>query len=95
MENIYEYVYDNRNQPVGVVAAVISPDDPTSVYIGWSRCNRSAGDRFDKSRGVQIALDRALTKGGNTPVPDSLTERVDHMKRRAQKYFRDRRVFSL
>lgn len=94
MDNIFEYVYDNRNQPVGVVAAVVNPAEPKHVFIGWSRCNRSAGDKFDKSRGLQIALDRALVRGGNTVVPDSLAERVEHMKRRAQKYFKDRVVFA-
>lgn len=43
-------------EPYGVIVAV-SPDQ-----IGWSLCNRKSGDKFNKIRGREIALQRA-TKG--------------------------------
>jgi hypothetical protein len=91
---IYEYVKDKHHQPVGVVAAVTAKN---GVFIGWSRCKRNAGDRFDKKLGVAIAINRARKAfedgKGVAPAPYSMEPNVDAMAARAAKYFKDKVLF--
>jgi hypothetical protein len=61
------------------------------VVIGWSRCNNSAGDRFDKRIGVQIAYERSL-KQSTAEVPLTMTPHYTAFYERATKYFKDRAV---
>ena len=56
-EPIFEYVKDRHNQKVGVIAAVKIGD---KVMISHSRANTSRGDKFDRKRGLDIAIDRAI-----------------------------------
>lgn len=100
MNYIHQYVYDKpitapKRQKVGVVAAVVNPSNPDEVFMGWSKCNQSpfSWDRFDKTRGIQIAVDRALVGGGNTDVPASIIDEYMCMYNRAVKYFKDKKVF--
>jgi len=88
---IHAYVYNSRRHPVGVLAAVPSQDRPSEVVIGWSRCNNSAGDRFNKQLGVQIAYERSL-KRSTTEVPLTMTPHYTAFYERATKYFKDRAV---
>ena len=94
MNYIHQYVYDKRNQPVAVIAAVVHPVENDSVFLGWSRCNKSLGDRFDRNLGIKIAVDRALARGGNTFIPDSLQEDFNYMINRANRYFKDKKIFA-
>ena len=85
---IHEYVYNAYRQPVGVLAACPSRSRPDQVGIGWSRCNRTAGDRFDKQLGVQIAYDRSL-KQSTAEVPESMERDYSAFYVRATKYFKN------
>jgi len=86
---IHTYVYDNRNHPVGVLAA--APSDGNDVYIGWSRCNRGAGDRFNKFEGTRIAYRRSVV-GSRTPVPDSMHDEYLNFHTRCTRYFKNKSV---
>ena len=88
---IHEYVYNAYRQPVGVLAACPSRSRPDQVVIGWSRCNRTAGDRFDKHIGVQIAYDRSL-KQSTAEVPMTMESEYTEFYARATRYFKDRAV---
>ena len=88
---IHAYVYNSRRHPVGVLAAVPSRANPDQVVIGWSRCNNTAGDRFDKRIGVQIAYERSL-KASTAEVPLTMTSDYTNFFVRATKYFKDRAV---
>jgi hypothetical protein len=88
---IHAYVYNSRRHPVGVLAAVPSQDKPSEVVIGWSRCNNSAGDRFDKHIGVQIAYERSL-KQSTAEVPMTMEAEYTEFYARATRYFKDRAV---
>jgi hypothetical protein len=57
---IVQYVRDLNRNPVGVVVA-IGPDQ-----VGWSVCHPK--DRFDKVRGLNIAIGRAQA-GKEGPIP--------------------------
>ena len=85
---IHEYVYNTHRMPVGVLAATPRISNPKEVIIGWSRCNRSAGDNFSKREGTRIAYERSM-KGSNAYVPDSMYEDYQEFTLRARRYFKD------
>ena len=91
-KGIHVYVLDKKDQRIGVLAATSNDLHPDAVYIGWSLCNFSLGDRFDPKRGVQIAYERS-SKCSIAPFPMSLNDRYDAFKFRCEKYFKDKRVF--
>lgn len=103
MNNIHTYIYNkplldkNGNvQPnryaIGVLAAKPMPTNPDLVHIGWSKVNSSAGDRFDKKRGVEIALSRS-EKGSVAPVPDSILNDYLYFVDRCRRYFKDKQIW--
>ena len=85
---IHNYIYNKKNQRVGVVVAKV--DDNPLVGIGWSKCNTSLGDRFDRERGLKIALGRADFRDKN--YPRSVAPYIEQMAVRATKYFKNRSV---
>jgi len=85
MAHIYQYTKDNRNNPVGVVVALKNANG--EVWVGHSRANRSKGDEFNRDRGLDIALDRAL-KRSIASIPPSMAEDVLNMANRAARYFK-------
>ena len=91
-KGIHVYILDKKDQRVGVLAATSNATDPDTVYIGWSLCNFSLGDRFDPKRGVEIAYERSR-KCSIVPIPMSLNERYEAFKFRCQKYFKDKQTF--
>ena len=91
MAQIHEYVYNRSRQPIGVLAAQAYEKNPDQVIIGWSLCNRRAGDRFDRQRGVQIAYQRSAT-GSDAGVPYSLAEQYMKFLNRSRRYFKNKSV---
>ena len=88
---IHAYVYNSKRQPIGVLAAAPSNANPDQVVIGWSRCNSTAGDRFNKQEGVRIAYQRSLT-GSTRDVPFTMEDAYVNFYKRAHRYFQDRTV---
>jgi hypothetical protein len=84
---IHVYILDNKKQRVGVFAATTNETNPDTIFIGWSMCNFSAGDRFDSQRGVEIAYQRSY-KCSIAPVPMSMLHRYEAFKFRCKKYFK-------
>lgn len=78
---LIEYVRNKNRHPIGVVVAV------GKNKIGWSKCNKQ--DKWDRNLGIQIAKNRA-EKGYRTSVPHEVKPKIDHMKKRAHKYYRKR-----
>lgn len=86
---IKEYIRDNNNNPRGVAVAVRDNDQ---VFYGYSLCNKK--DRYDKTRGMNIAVNRALAVNGyNLPLiaetRKTILERFASLEKRALKYFAD------
>jgi hypothetical protein len=50
---LIKYIRDRKWNKVGVVVAL------DQEHIGYSLCNVSHGDRFDKEKGLMIAVGRA------------------------------------
>ncbi|RMD51060.1 hypothetical protein D6827_02900 [Candidatus Parcubacteria bacterium] len=79
---LVQYVKTKRG-PKGVIIAL---NKGRGFSLGWSLCKK--GDQFSKSRAIEIALGRANKGVGEVNVPPSLTEKLEAMKKRAQRYFR-------
>jgi hypothetical protein len=98
-EAMHVYVLDNKKQRIGVFAATNNIAFPDMIYIGWSLCNFTAGDRFDTNLGVEIAYQRSF-KGSIAPIPLSMlsvrrrdgTTVYDHFKMRCERYFKGKTV---
>lgn len=91
-KGIHVYILNNKRQRIGVFAATVNDLNPTEIYIGWSKCNGSAGDRFDSKMGVEIAYERSR-KCSVAPIPMSMSHRYDAFIHRCQKYFKYHTVF--
>lgn len=91
IKGIHAYVYNSKRHPVGVLAAQPSMADANEVIIGWSKCNTSAGDRFDKKRGVEIAYERSAARS-TQHIPDSMLDQYNQFVSRSRRYFRDKVV---
>jgi hypothetical protein len=86
---IFEYVRDKHGHKRGVVCAI------GRDYIGWSLCNRSMGDRFNKELGLKIAEGRASKvyiindpREWSETIPPSAWPSFKRMIERAKKYFK-------
>ena len=91
MNIIHEYVYKDKEssrEAIGVLAAVPTKDGKV-VGIGWSMCNKAANDKFDKKRGLSIAIGRA-SKLSNAPIPHSLYRNYNKFVDRCGKYYKDK-----
>lgn len=89
------YKNNSKSKPVGVVVADKIEGDPDYVTLGWSKVNLKAGDRFNKQQGVKIASIRREHGNINRPINGQLRKTVEHMKRRAARYFKNSKYFIL
>ena len=78
-----QYVRDKNRNRVGVVVGF-----PNGDKIGWSKVRHSDGhymDQFDRERGLNIAVGRAMT-GTNLVPPRNVQEVIDIMADRLYRY---------
>lgn len=90
-KGIHVYILDKKDQRIGVLAATNNDAYPNDVFIGWSLCNLSAGDKFDSKRGVEIAYERSR-KRSVAPIPMSIAPRYEAFRYRCNKYFKNKTV---
>ena len=76
---LVQYIKNKRGQKIGTVVAL------SKYAIGWSKCNIKL-DKFDKNIGIDIAKVRA--KESNILPPKVLIPTLNHMKNRAERYFK-------
>ena len=88
---IHEYIYDKRRQLKGVWVAAPTLSEPNEVGIGWALCNNKLGDKFDKRRGISIALGRA-SKLSTAFLPSSLQEGYNFFFNRCKRYYKDKTI---
>jgi hypothetical protein len=90
MENttLINYIRNDDRQPCGVVVVVREGDN---VSYGYSICNPI--DKWDRKKGVKIAVARAIAGSYNLPIGkknhDKVLEGFRHISNRAVKYFKD------
>lgn len=81
VENLLvKYVRDKNNNPRGVVVAIGAKE------LGYALAHK--GDKFDKARGLQIAVGRALKHATNVEFPESLQDAKAEMLDRSVRYFK-------
>lgn len=87
---LFEYVY-RRDGSGHLVGVMVGKCVNGTVIIGASRCNRSAGDKMNKRRGVEIALEKinAHLKGDleENVAPASFDDMLMRFAERCQAYF--------
>ncbi len=93
MNTLVQYVRNRKNQKIGVVVAT------DKERLGWSLCCKT--DRFDKERGLQIAIGRATKfemkhldsmyqyEHYKTAVPDSVRPTIIKVLKRAKVYYKE------
>jgi hypothetical protein len=85
---IKQFIRDRKNNPRGVAVAVKHENE---VFYGYSLCNPI--DRFNKSRGIEIAVSRALSQSFHLPISPNTQKQIEHhfmaLERRAVRYFKD------
>ena len=84
---ILEYVGargGSKGQRVGVMVATVVDGD---IRIGWAKANLKAGDRFDKQKGIDIALDRANGRVVAPELPECMRTQMRGFQIRALRYF--------
>lgn len=83
---LVQYIRDpKKNKLRGVLVANKSVGD--YPMISWSYTNVKAGDRFDKTRGLQIAANRFETKT-NAVIPHHVKNVCNNFKQRVAKYYK-------
>ena len=70
---------------VGVIVALKAEDG--SIRMGWSLCNRKAGDKFNAIVGVEKAVDRTMGIIIDPP-PQSMRKKYNRMAEKAGQYFK-------
>jgi len=70
MSKLVQYIRDEKNQPFGVVVALVVDGE---VRLGVSVCNKK--DKFNKKLALEIAVGRA-TVGCDTYAPIRMVRRV-------------------
>jgi hypothetical protein len=84
-KHLIHYIRDEKGNPYGVVVATRTGD--MEVSIGFSVCHRGF-DRYDKYKGLYVALSRAYKHMPYNPVPSFMVNDVNVMIERAKKYFK-------
>lgn len=63
-------------------------DTNGKVRIGWTLCNKKAGDKFDEHVAYLMAIGRAYID--DVPIfPPSMAKKAERFVERASKYFKD------
>lgn len=75
----------NRGSRRGVVVALPVGNE---VKFGWSFTNFKAGDKFDKERGLQIAVARTTKPSKLGQVPHDVVKACCRLEERSRRYFK-------
>lgn len=84
MNVLTNYIKNNKNQKVGFVVAKL--DEEGKIIYGWSLCNKR--DKFNRERGLEIALGRMDKKPSWLSAPYSVVPHLWKMMDRAKRYYK-------
>jgi len=93
MNELIQYIKKNvngRKQKIGVMCGVFDKDNH-AVYIGWSKVNMKAGDKFEAKKGLSIARERtkATSEKSIPTLPTSIKKPMSLFQTRCTKYFKE------
>lgn len=88
-----EYVKDKNRRPIGVV---ISTVENSTVKLGWSKVNKSAGDKFNREDGLEHAWERVQkgldfdleNENSKIQIPDIVKKHLRRFIGRVAAYYR-------
>ena len=81
---IHSYIRKHK-KPIGLILATVHDGN---ICMGWSKTNIEAGDTFDRQKGIQFALERALDQELKPPAQILKSKHWRRMKIRAERYFK-------
>jgi hypothetical protein len=85
---LINYIRNKQKHPRGVVVAVRKDD---AIHYGFSLVNPI--DKWDKEKGIKIAVSRALAGEFNLPLSrenyDAIIDGFTNLKQRSFRYFKD------
>jgi hypothetical protein len=85
-----QYVRDKQGRPCGVV---VSDKLSGEIYFGYSLCNTKKGDKYNREKGLEIAIGRLRSR--KMPfsdyfediVPQTIINTLEQIKDRSFRYF--------
>jgi hypothetical protein len=85
-----EYLIKYYPGPVGVVIAFVHDGE---LKFGYSKANIWRGDRFDRKRGIEVSVDRAMLKNIQFPFEEfsenfDIYDALHRLYGRAKNYFK-------
>jgi hypothetical protein len=88
MNELIQYIRNNKNQRVGVVVATPTTRNMCGWGAGWAMCHKGK-DKFDEKVGLSIARTRAIHGLPNKIVPPKIVMPVyTKICERGAKYFK-------
>lgn len=88
---LIEYIKNRKGERVGTLVGVCEEYEDV-VRVGWSYCNTRA-DKFDKTTGVEIALNRAEPQSlDGAEIPVLIKDRLPGFEERCMQYFQQARA---
>lgn len=86
-------IYYKRNQHGQKLGVMVAFKDTNGiVYVGASKCNKSAGDKFNKYIGISKAIDGAISCNLEhkiyRAIPSSMVKDIPAMLSRINRYFK-------
>ena len=94
MENILIHHVSSRNKKHKIATIIAVPISDKEVVVSWAKCNTRCGDHYDKTLGVNIALQRARA-GTNKFVPGAIQSEFYQMVDRAKRYFKKHKILEV
>lgn len=89
MQNvIHERVMDKRSGKNIPMGAYIGFRVGNKIITGWSRCNLKAGDKFDYHKGLEVALQNALSDKPLPAYDNEFCIFYELFRYRCQKFFK-------
>jgi hypothetical protein len=82
-----------KNARIGTLVAL--RDNSGAICIGWSMANNSAGDKFDKKTGINVAINRAVPLedlANDSTIPFKVQNELSDFIGRAKNYFKPKIV---
>lgn len=89
---LVEFVHLRNNKKKNIVGAVVATvvdfNGEPRIGVGWSRAHSKLEKKFDKSKGLQIAFNRAVN-GSNKQLPHDVEKVYEKMLDRAEHTYKE------
>ena len=87
-KEIFEYVKERRKGRDTKVGVIVGMDIGGCVKVSFSKCNISAGDKFDVEEGMKRARERILGIEKPVGIPNCMERQIRQFCSRSFRYFK-------